>query len=177
MAYGISHGPPALDATHQWAPATGTAPPVLNDTGTSTLVLPRVAVDRIQNWRGRREFVDKRDPRTFGAGEVVYPGRTLGKTIAYEGRVQGGADGREAFIAKQNAMVVGFADTSGGVMTVTPWPSPGGIVWTFTAVVLDLQFDPSWALDGESQITYEWGFALTLRIADGLFYTGGTGYP
>lgn len=176
MAYTVTHGPPALDATHQWAPAAGSAPPVLNDAGTSTLTLPRIELDDIQNWRGRPETVDNRAARTYGVGEVVYPARTLGKTIVYEGKVQGGQD-REAFLAHQNAMVVGFANTDTGTMTVSPWPVPGGVVWTFTARVLDLQFDPGWVLDGERPITYEWGFALTLRMGDPLFYTGGGGHP
>lgn len=174
MPYTAAHGPPAKDATHQWTPATGTPPPVLNNTNTDTAVYPRSAIDNITNWRGLPELVDNRDARTSGAGEVVYPPRTLGKTIVYECRLQG--QDRLDFIEAQNGIVQGFADRDEGVMTVTPWPAPGGVVWTYTARVLDLQFDPAWRLDGESEITYEWGFTITLRISDGLFYTGGTGY-
>ena len=176
MAYTAAHGPPALDAFHQWDPATGTTPPVFNDVNEDTLTLPNTRIERINNWRGLPELIDNRAGRTFGIGEITYPSRTTGKTLVYECTLLGGTD-REAFLLAQNAIVQGFADQdSEGEMTVTPWAAPGGVVWTYQARVLDLQWDPSWTLNGESRIQYEWGFTLTLRMSDPLFYTGGTGY-
>lgn len=171
MAYTVLHGPPALDATHEWAPATAADPPALGDTHKQPMVLPQIVIDRITGWRSLPELVDNRAPRTFGAGEVVYPPRTLGKTLVYECRVQ--ADDREDLLLLQNDVVVGFGDRGvEGVMTVTPWTAPGGVVWTYSALVTDLQFDPAWKLDGESQITYEWAFTLTLRMSTPYFFTG-----
>lgn len=175
MAYDVSHGPPMLDATHAWDPATATAPPTLGDTQKEPMELPQVVIDGITGWRSLPELVDNRAPRTFGVGEVVYPPRTLGKTLVYECRLQ--ADDRLELLEDQNAIVIGFGDRSAeGEMTVTPWAAPGGVAWTYTALVTDLQFDPKWTLDGESQITYEWPFVLTLRMSDPRFYTSGTGY-
>lgn len=175
MPYDASHGPPMLDATHAWDPATATAPPTLGDSHTDTLILPRIVIDRITGWRNLPDLVDNRSPRTFGVGEKPYPPRQTGKTLVYEARLQ--ADDRLELLAAQNALLIGFGDRDvEGVMTVTPWTLPGGVAWTYSALVLDLQFDPAWTLDGASRITYEWPFTLTLRMSDPHFYTGGTGY-
>jgi hypothetical protein len=176
MAYTASHGPPSLDATHQWAPAAGTAPPVLNDVNTDVQEYPRTRILNIANWRGRREIAHNSAPRTFGAGEIFYPERRLGKTLVYECVLEGDTD-REAFKLEQNAILLGFDDGDEGAMTVTPWTYPGGVVWTYSAKVLDLTDSTNWELDGASQMTFVWPFTLTLRMADGLFYTGGVGYP
>ena len=176
MAYTASHGPPLLDATHQWNPAAAADPPLLNDINTEPIDLPQIAVLACTGWRDAPEIVDNRAPRTFGVGEVVYPARVLGKTLVYECEIQ--SDDRLDMMTLQMGVVIGFGDRSAqGVMTVTPWPAPGGVAWTYTALVTDVKFDPAWKLDGESQITYRWGFTITLRMADPLFYTGGTGYP
>ncbi len=177
MAYSVLHGPPAMDAFHEWAPATGTAPPVINDTNTEQPEFPRIVLERPPaGWRSLPELTDNRAPRTFSAGEITYPSRRLGKTLVYECTLQCNDD-REDFLLEQNAIVQGFADQDDeGVMTVTPWPVPGGVVWTYSARVLDLQFDPEWTLDGEREIVYSWGFVLTLRLSEPLYYTGGNGY-
>lgn len=175
MAYTASHGPPALDATHQWDPPTTSNPPVLGDTHTEPIDLPQTQILGITGWRDLPEMVDNRAARTFGVGEVVYPPRYLGKTLVYECELQ--SDDREDLLGTQNGIVAGFGDRdTEGVMTVTPWPAPGGVVWTFSALVTDLKFDAAWKLDGQSIIRYRWGFTLTLRMSDPKFYTGGTGY-
>jgi hypothetical protein len=183
MAYTAAHGPPLKDATHQWDPPTVSNPPVLNDVNESTLALPQVEILRCTGWRDAPEMVDNRAPRTFGSGEVVYPPRFLGKTIVYECELQAGPDdttgaARESLLATQMSLVVGFGDrATPGVMTVTPWAHPGGVAWTYTALVTDMKWDAEWKLAGEDPISYRWGFTITLRMADPLFYTGGVGYP
>jgi hypothetical protein len=175
MAYTEAHGPPALDAFHQWTPAAGVAPPVLNDTQTEPAVFPRTRILRINNWRGLPDVPDNSAPRTTGIGSILYPTRPVDKTIVYENVLEG--QDRQDFLLEQNAIVQGFSDTSNaGTMTVTPWPYPGGVVWTFSARVMSLQFDPEWVLDGEREITYTWGYTITLKMPDPRFYTGGTGY-
>ncbi len=173
MAYDATHGPPARDATHQWNPAGSGAPPVLGDTNKEPLVLPQIRIERITGWRDLPEMVDNRAGRTAGPGEIVYPPRFLGKTLVYECIVQ--SDDREETMFVQNGVVGGFGDRDvEGVMTVTPWAAPGGAVWTYSALVTDLKFDPSWTLSRESAFPYEWPFVLTLRMSDPLFYTGET---
>jgi hypothetical protein len=171
MPYADIHGPPALDATHQWAPPVTSSPPVLNDVRREPIVLPQIEIIGITGWRDTPEMVDNRAPKTVGIGEVLYPPRFLGKTLVYECELQ--SDDRLDLLATQMSLVVGFGDRdSEGVMTVTPWPAPGGVVWTYSALVTDVKFDPTWKIDGESQITYRWGFSLTLRMSDPHFYTG-----
>lgn len=171
MPYDASHGPPALDATHQWDPPVTSNPPVLGDTHREPMVLPQIEVIGINGWRDLPEMVDNRAPRTVGVGEVVYPPRFVGKPLVYELEMQ--ADDRLELLAMQMSLIVGFGDRdSEGVMTVTPWASPGGVPWTYSALVTDLKFDPAWKLDGESQIQYRWGFTLSLRMSDPHFYVG-----
>jgi hypothetical protein len=175
MAYDPSHGPPALDATHQWDPATVSNPPALGDTHREPIVLPQIEIVGITGWRDLPEMIDNRAPRTFGVGEVPYPPRFTGKTLVYECEMQ--ADDRLDLMVMQMSLVTGFGDRDvEGAMTVTPWPAPGGVAWTYSALVTDLKFDPAWKLDGESQIQYRWGFTLTLRMSDPRFFTGGVGY-
>lgn len=181
MPFDVSHGPPPYAvAFHDWAPATGTAPPTLNDVNATPRVYPEIAVERVTGWRGGTETIDNRAPRTFLPGEIPYPARYLGKTRIYEGVVR--AWDPFELVLVQNEMVIGFADQDGeGVMSVTPWPAYAAdpaIVWTFAARVLAFDFDPEWALiDGG--VIYEWKYMLTLRLSDRLFYTGSppVGYP
>ncbi len=172
MAYSVLHGPPALDALHQWAPATGAAPPVLNDVNESTLSLPATRIARIVNWRGRPEIVNNSAPKTFDVGEIFYPERRMGKTLVYECRLEG--SDRQAWLLAQNAIVQGFTDGGLATMTVTPWASPGGVAWTYTAKVLDLAEAENWELDGLAPVAYVWPFALTLRMNTALFHSGAT---
>lgn len=177
MAYSALHGPPALDATHQWANASGLgAPPVLGDSHNVPQSYPHAVIDRINNWRGLNEIVDNRAPRTFGDGEITYPVRELGKTIVYECRLE--AVTREDLLQWQTAILNGFGQSTDdeGEMTVTPWPVPGGVVWTYQARVTSLEFASEWTLRGNHVATFEWPFTITLRMSDALFYTGGVGY-
>lgn len=175
-----THGPVWQLSKHQWAPATGTAPPVLNDAYAVPRVFPEIALDRVNGWRSSPELDDRRAPRTVGVGEVPYPSRTLGKLLVYEGRIvaRGTDTGVLAVLEKQMAFVTGFANMDGeGTMTVTPWTAPyGGTVWTFTARVMGWDFDPNWEVVGGEGAFVEWPFRLTLRMSDPRFYTGGVGY-
>lgn len=175
MAYTAAHGPPMRDATHQWNAPVSADPPLIGDTHVEPIDLPQIQLFGITGWRDPPEFVDNRAPRTFGVGEVVYPVRTLGKTLVYECEIQ--TDDREELLMMQMGLLIGFADRSAeGTMTVTPWPAPGGVAWTYSALVTGLVFDPSWKLDGESQIKYRWPFVLTLRMSNPYFYTSATAY-
>jgi hypothetical protein len=178
MAYTASHGPPLKDATHQWDPPTTSNPPVINDVQREPLVLPQIELLRCTGWRDLPDLVDNRAPRTVGVGEMLYPPRYTGKTLVYECEMQAGPDdttgaARESLLAMQMSLVAGFGDRdSEGVMTVTPWAAPGGVTWTYSALVTDLKFDPEWKLDANDVITYRWEFSLTLRMSDPHFYTG-----
>jgi hypothetical protein len=182
MPYAVEHGPPDLDAIHTWTPATGQgAPPSLNDVRAgltaATRSWPEIELHEIQGWRDLPDMQDNREGRTASIGDMPYPARTLGKTLVYKGAVI--ALDRLSLRETVNAIVQGFGDPDTGEhpegeMTVTPWAVPGGIVWTFTARVMGLAWDPAWNLEDDG--FFGVGFTLTLRMSDPLFYTSAVGY-
>lgn len=175
MAYTTADGPPDIDAVHAWDPATGSAPPALNAWDVTAPSWPRNRIEQITGWRSLPESDDNRQPRTAADGEVVYPGRLLGKTVVYEGSVR--ALTWVTLKAPVNAMVLGYADKSGeGVMTVTPFTWIGGPVWTYSARVISLDFDPKPEYEPGAPEPLRWSYVLTLRMSDPHFYSGETGY-
>lgn len=177
MAYTAAHGPPDIDAIHQWAPATGAAPPALNDQGsTSPATLPWIKVTGIAGWRDLPEIVDNREPRTYGPGEIVYPSEKLGKTIVYTCEAR--ATSRESIRGQITGCLRGFGvDTSDeGTMTVTPYAAPGGVVWTFSARVLAVDPDDSFAYFEKRRAPFRWGFTVAMRMSSPFFTTGGVAY-
>lgn len=177
MAYVAADGPPDLDATHAWAPATGSAPPTINDQGgTDPPTFPWIKIVKpISGWRALPESDDNRAPRTAGPGEITYPGEKLGKTVVYECEIR--AKTRQSAMSTMTALLNGYGDTDGeGTMTVTPYASVGGVVWTYEARVLSLVPDVEFGYSPHRAWQWAWGFQLNLRMSDPLFYTGGTGY-
>lgn len=177
MAYVANDGPPSLDATHEWAPATGSAPAAIN-TKTDPPTFPWIKLKQITGWRAAPEADDNREPRTIGSGEITYPGRLLGRTIVYECEIR--ARTRESVQLTITSILNGYLDRSGlGTMTVTPFPSPGGVVWQYQARVLSLDADPAWDYNPGRAWPYVWGFALSLRMPSPFFFTpalGGAAY-
>ena len=178
MAYGVTHGPPMLDATHAWEPITGDDPPVINDAYDEPRDTLEVILEGIQGWRDLPDLQDNREGKTTGVGEVPYPSQTLGKTLVYEGHIR--SIDRMDLLETQNGMVQGFGDMDGeGTMTVTAWAPYGGeepiTPWTYTARVMALKWDPSWTAL-EDGLTFEWGFTLTLRMSNPYFTYSGEEY-
>lgn len=170
MTYVATDGPPSLDATHAWAPATGSAPPTLNSRGSDPPTLPWIKVRQIANWRGAPEADDFREARSAIDGEIGYPGRLLGKTVVYECEIR--AATRETVQGRLTAVLNGFGDRFGlGTMLVTPFASPGGVAWEFQARVLLVDPDPAWTYLPGAAGPYRWGFALSLRMLNPRFYT------
>lgn len=175
MPYTIADGPPDIDGTHAWAPAVGSAPPTLNDWNVLAPTWPRVRIEQITGWRSLPDADDNRDPRTTTHGEFPWPGMMLGKTIVYEGAVR--ALSWLTLKAPVNSMVLGFGERSQeGVMTVTPFSWIGGTVWTYSARVISLDFDPKPDYLPNAPEVLSWGFALTLRMSDPYFYADGDPY-
>lgn len=169
MAYSATTGPPSLDATHAWTPAVGTGV-TLNARITDPATFPWIKVDRITGWRSLPEAEDNRVPRTYGTGEIVYPSRLLGKTITYEGRVL--AKSREDVHTPLHTMLQAFGASmdAEGLMTVTPYTAPGGVVWTYHARVLSLTPDQAWQWFPRRVAQYQWGWQLNMRLSDPFFY-------
>jgi hypothetical protein len=179
MAYTTADGPPDVDASHAWAPFSGTgvtmnAPMTL--TGTQpTPGASRIMIEQITGWRSLPESDDNRAERTYGEGEIVFPGLLKGKTLVYEGQVR--ALDWTGLKGPANSMVLGFSNMSDeGVMTVTPHSFIGGPVWTYSARVLSLEFDPKPEVLLGAPEPFRWAFQLNLRMSDPRFYTGGSGY-
>lgn len=178
MAYVATDGPPDIDATHAWAPATGSAPPTLNVSGTTTSAptLPWVKVLAIDGWRDLPEQIDNRAPVTFGVGEKAYPARMIGKTLVYQLEVR--AASRESVRGTLSACLNGFGtDSAEGTMTVVPFTVPGGVTWTFTGRVTAVDSDSAFTLAPSGLWgRYRWGLTVTIRMSDPRFFTGGVGY-
>ena len=177
MAYVATDGPADLDATHAWAPATGSAPPTLNVSGVGGVapVLPWIKVTSVDGWRDLPETVDNRAARTFGAGEIAYPARVLGKTLVYQLEIR--AATRESVRGTLTACLNGFGtDTNEGTMTVTPFTVPGGVTWTYAGRVTALDSDSAFTYSSGLWGPFRWGLTVTIRMSDPHFYTGGVGY-
>ena len=177
MAYVAADGPPDIDATHAWVPATGSAPPTLNVAGTggNPPVLPWVKVLGIDGWRDAPEIVDNRAARTFGVGEIAYPARMLGRTVVYQ--LEARAVSRESVRGAVSACMTGFmTNMSEGTMTVTPFTVPGGVVWTYTGRVIALDADSTFTKAAGVWGPFRWGLTVTIRMSNPLFYTGAVGY-
>jgi hypothetical protein len=159
MTYVTGDGPPDIDATHAWAPVTGTAPPTLNVAGAggAAPVLPWIKVRAIDGWRDFPETIDNRAGRTFGVGEIAYPARVLGKTVVYQCEVQ--AATRESARGTLSLAIAGF-----------------GPAWTYTGRVIALDSDSTFTKLSGVWGPFRWGFTLSIRMSDPRFYTGGVGY-
>jgi hypothetical protein len=174
MAYVVADGPPGIDAVHSWAPASGTGAS-LNFWDVTAPAWPRVRIEQITGWRSLPESDDNREARTLQGGEIVYPSLLLGKTIVYEAEVR--ALDWVTLNGVQNTMVQAFGNMSDeGTMTVTPFSWIGGPVWTYTARCTALDFEPKPTLERNAVEPLRWPFAVTLRMSDPHFYTGGVAY-
>jgi len=175
MTYTVAHGPPDIEAIHQWNNGSPLPPAINNQGNTYPPTLPYVRLDGITGWRSLPESDDFRAPRTNADGEVTYPGRLLGKTVVYEGRVM--ARDMESLRSTMAGLTRGFGNMStNGTMTVTPYAWIGGPVWTFTARVLSFDADRDFEWNRALYVPFRHSFQLNLRMADPRFYSGGIGY-
>lgn len=176
MAYIVADGPPDTDATHAWTPASGSSPPTLNNPLTFPATKPWAQVLSIPGWWDPPDMEDHRDGRTAGPYEIPYPPVILGKTLVYEGAIW--ADDEQTFRNFTRAIQRGFTTDrlNEGLMTVTPYASIGGPVWTFNARCLDFKPDKdfTWSRNRPTG-RFRRGFMLTLRMSNPRFYTGGVG--
>lgn len=177
MAYVATDGPPDVDATHTWAPAAGTPPPVLNDQGGGVPnALSWLKLIAIDGWRDLPEMLDNRAPRTFGVGEVPYPSRVLGKTVVYQLQARGVT--REEAQGLVSGCLNGFGASMSdeGIMTVTPHATPGGVAWTFAGRVIAIDADSTFTLARGVLAPYRWGLTVSIRMSNPHFYTSAVGY-
>ncbi len=177
MTYVVADGPPDIAATHTWAPAAGTAPPVLNDQGPGAPDEEAwIALLGIDGWRDMPETLPSSDGRSAGEGEIPYPARMLGKTVVY--KLQARAPTLEAADGLISRCLAGFGLSYSveGEMTVVPFAVIGGPTWTFAARLLLLTPEGRPTLLRGVYNPYRRGFTLSLRMSDPWFYTGGDGY-
>lgn len=179
MAFLVAHGPPPPQVlTHAWAPVTGPTPPILGDKGdVAPAQLPYIKVLNVRGWRNSPEIEDNRDGRTAGPGEYPYPIRTLGKPLVY--KAEAWAENLWDITSLINACTLGFTTNQSdeGQMTLTPYSGYGGPVWTYGARMIDFDPDEDYTFNRNRVGKFRWGFLLSFRMSDRLFYTGGVGYP
>lgn len=176
MPYTAADGPPDIDATHSWAPATGAAPPVINDRGADPPTLPWIKLLRIDGWGDFPEVSDNSEPVTYGEGEHAYPNVLLGKTVVYVWEVR--ARTRISCRSVKEALRQGYAGSmsDAGTMTITPYADPGGVVWTMQGRVQQCLPDPTFSFFERRRAPYRWGGTLSIRMHNPRFYQGATGY-
>lgn len=176
MAYVAADGPPSIDATHAWAPLAGTAPPVLNDRGGDPPVPPWIKVIRIDGWLALAELLENSDPVTYGIGEKPYPTRKIGRTVVYVCEAR--AKTRETLARTVFTAMEGFNRSTSelGVMTVTPYPAPGGVVWTFGGRVQQALPDAAFSYFPLRRLPFRHGFTVSMRLHNPRFYQGATAY-
>jgi hypothetical protein len=137
--------------------------------------MPWVRLLSITGWRALPESEDLREPRTYGDGEIVYPSRKLGKTIVYEMQIE--ARTIQSMQSHMTQLQRGFGDMNGeGTMTVTPYASYGGQVWTFTGRAISFDPEATWEYNPDRLAQLTWGAALSLRMSDPHFYADGVPY-
>jgi hypothetical protein len=174
MPYTTAEGPPDMNAIHAFTAPSAPHPPQLNQQTTWPPTFPWARVMQITGWRALPESEDNRQPRTFTEGEIVYPSLKLGKTLAYECRVE--ALTIQSLQQFMNALVQGFGHdmSNEGIMTVVPYSGfGGGQEWTFSARVLSMEPDPAWQWDVGWKAPFRWPFLLTMRMSDPHFYASG----
>jgi hypothetical protein len=170
VPFEIADGPPGVEAAHTWNETL-----ILNTDRSAGF--PRFKVDRITGWGSLPEADDFREPRTARVGEFALPGNERGRTLVYEGRVQGGELGTPGELVLMRRSIASLRAafrqrSSEQVMVVTPHPVFGGPQWFFAARVLSLEVDDE-QTRGPNARPWQREFTLSLRQSDPRVYVVG----
>ena len=150
----IANGPPGLEVVHQWNGFS------LNDRAERP---SRIRLDRIQGWLSGAEIEDSRFSKGR-RGEFPLPAYKLGKTVVYEGRVQGKTlDGMRA---KYNALKGAFWD----IRSELPMILVGTQQWRYTARLMQFDGDDEQVNGWEAVWPFSRGFTIGLRMSDARLY-------
>jgi len=161
-------GPLGLEAHHIWQGGGGFT---LNDLMSG---VPRARLTRITGLHDLPEAEDPREHYSQLHFETAYPGFTKGKTIVYEGFVEG-IDLHQVRAAV-TAMRQAFSDrTVEADMTVVAPAAYGALPWSYRAkcIAFECVDEPPQFLN---RLPYKEAreFALTLRAADARFWQAST---
>lgn len=169
--YTTAHGVPVRDAVWTFAPATGSAPPAINDHSTSWIQLLNAP-----GLNDAPEADDNREPRTNVDGEIIYPGFKLGRTFSLSLLIL--AEDELAMLALLTGLRRGYTTNMNaeGTFTVTPYSGRGGPVWTFGARILAFDPEDDFTFSRHRVWKYRWAVAIQARMSNPLFYVGATGY-
>lgn len=151
---------PGVEGRHAWNSEL-----TLNDRA----VWPRYKLKRITGLHSLPDAEDNREPATGRLGEVVRRALRRGKTLTYEGTVEGRtlAQLRQG----EDALLGAFAELDEGQMIVSPHPAYGGPSFFYRARALACDIpDEQQAPPKRSTLGFERPFALSLRLADPRFY-------
>ena len=160
MATAIADGPGGLECTHAIGGVT------MNDRTLSH----RIKLNRITGLHSLPESDDERRPRTGFLGEATYPGYARGKTVVYEGVVEGSS--LDNLRSKCAAFRAGLQNRSDEyLVTITPNASWGDDIWAYYARVMQLDIDDVQAdrSPRHARGPYGRGFMLGLRMSDPRF--------
>src|SRR5881227_976700 len=123
MALTIAHGPVGLAARHHWVPEVSEFGLPTFDLNTEP-PFPRVKVTKITGWGSLPATDDVREPAQGDIGEVVLPSLWRGKTLTYEGRIEGAS--YDDVLLLGTTMRAAFSEsTLEGTMMVLPLGGAG----------------------------------------------------
>jgi hypothetical protein len=135
---------------------------------------PRIVLDKINGIHGRADGDDNREPRRGHMGEWVYPSALRGRTITYEGRIQG-LD-LVSMRAKANSLRSVFASSEPeDPMLVSPPLARGGVAWIMWVKPLGLDLDDEQAFGPTRLPTgFQRTFTASVRQSDPRYYVNGS---
>lgn len=144
---------------------------ILNDRASGTF--PRYVLDRISGLHDRADSADEREDVQGHSGEIPRPSPPRGKTVVYEGRVQGRTL-PELRVASQKLRWA-LSDTNNELPRVTRPPAArGGVEWLWFARSLACTVDDE-QTRRDTAVPYPWQrtFMVSLRMGEAKFAYGG----
>lgn len=172
MALTTAHGIVELISVWEFAPGSGSAPPDINDHGSTSWV----KLNSAPGLHDGAESDDNREARTNVDGEIIYPGFKLGRTFTLKSEVY--AEDELEMYALMTELRRGYTTETDleGVFTVTPYSGMGGVVWNFQARTLGFHPAEVFTHSRHRKWKFRWEVDVVLRMSDTLFYSSAVGY-
>jgi tail protein len=135
---------------------------------------PRAKIDAIRGWRSLPEVDDSSVNLNGRIGQLPFPVSPRGKTLTYEGRLQGRTPAE--LEALEMSLQYAFGERSAeGTMTLTPQSGVygGGEAWWYRARVAAFECDDAQDVDRtHPRGMWQRPYTLTLHLFDPRFYHG-----
>ena len=136
--------------------------------------LPRVKLDRVVGLHGLPEIDDHREANYAQAGEQVYITNNRGKTIGFEGRVQGRTLGELRNLSVLLRLAFSHTRQTEGDFTCRPNAAVGGPTWKLRGRTLSFELDDEQLL-ARTAVPTPWqrSFIASVRMGDPRYFLVG----